>query len=94
MRGIFLIAAGMLLLSGCATSSKTYAPDGTEAFSINCSGAGGNWGMCYEKAGDLCGTKGYEILSKDGDDGLTIAAGQNALYGGSVINRSLLIRCK
>ncbi|MCD4820753.1 MAG: hypothetical protein K8R11_01460 [Methanococcoides sp.] len=50
--------------------------------------------MCYEKAGELCGSKGYEVLEKSGDTGAMVTAGQYGLFGGSVINRSMVIKCK
>jgi predicted alpha/beta hydrolase len=56
-------------LTGCATASKTFTADGKEGYNINCSGSALNWGMCYEKAGELCGAKGYEVLEKSGDRG-------------------------
>jgi hypothetical protein len=58
------------------------------------SGSALNWGMCYEKAGKLCGERGYEVLDKSGDTGAMVSANQFGLYGGSVINRSMIIRCK
>jgi len=88
---ILLIVA---CVSGCATVSKTYTSDGKKGYVINCSGSALNWGMCYEKAGDLCGSKGYEVLEKSGDTGATVTAGQYGLFGGSVINRSMVIKCK
>lgn len=78
----------------CATSKKTYTEDGKEGFSINCSGSVLNWGNCYEKAGELCGSKGYEVMEKSGDVGNTISSNQYGLYGGSVINRSMRVKCK
>lgn len=81
-------------LSGCATASKTFTADGQEGYSITCSGSALNWGMCYEKAGDMCGQKGYEFLEKTGDQGAIISGNQFGLYGGSVINRNMIIRCK
>jgi hypothetical protein len=84
----------VVCVSGCATASKTFTSDGKEGYSINCSGSALNWGMCYEKAGQLCGTKGYEVLEKSGDTGAMVAAGQYGLFGGSVINRSMIIKCK
>ena len=89
---LFLIIVA--IVSGCATSKKTYTSDGKEGYSINCSGSALNWGMCYEKAGELCGTKGYEVLEKSGDTGAMVTAGQYGLFGGSVINRSMIIKCK
>jgi hypothetical protein len=83
-----------LLLAGCATSSQTYAPDGSQAHSINCSGSALNWGMCYEKAGQICKEKGYEVVAGGTDSGSTIVANQNGLYGGSSHTRSIVIKCK
>jgi len=89
--GITLI---VVTLSGCATSSKLYTSDGKEGYNIVCSGSALNWGMCYEKAGDLCGAKGYEVLEKTGDQGTMMSGNQFGLYGGSVMNRNIIIKCK
>jgi hypothetical protein len=86
-----LIAA---LLAGCATSSQTYTADGRIGYSINCSGTALNWGMCEQKAGDLCGTRGYEILSTAGDHGLIATGGNGNFFASSTISRSMLIACK
>ncbi len=89
---IILFLTTILWIGGCATAKKTYTSDGKEGHSINCSGSALNWGMCYEKAGELCGTKGYEVLEKSGDTGAMVTAGQFGLFGGSVINRSMIIK--
>lgn len=51
---------------------------------IYCSGLQ-SWGPCYEKAGETCGTRGYEVLEKSGDQG-----GANPNF----IKRSIIIQCK
>jgi len=94
MKRAILILSIVAFISGCATASKTYTSDGKEGYVINCSGSALNWGMCYEKAGKPCGTKGYEVLEKSGDTGAMVTVGQYGLYGGSVINRSIIIKCK
>ncbi len=81
-------------LSACATSKTVYTADGKTGHSINCSGSALNWGMCYEKAGKICGSKGYKVLEKSGDQGAVVSGNQFGLYGGSVINRSMIIQCK
>ncbi|KAF0843441.1 hypothetical protein FNL37_0867 [Methylovorus glucosotrophus] len=93
MRNIHIIPL-VLLLTGCATSSPTYAPDGSKAFSLDCSGAARNWGMCYEKAGQLCKEKGYEIVAGGSDSNSTVVANQNGVYAGSTQTRSMVIKCK
>jgi hypothetical protein len=91
----YLVLIGLsFFLHGCATSSQTYTSDGQVGYSINCSGSALNWGMCYEKAGDICGKKGYVVLEKSGDEGAIVSANYTGLYGGSVINRSMIIKCK
>jgi hypothetical protein len=85
-----VVLAVVSALVGCATASKTYTPDGRQGYVIDCSGQALTWGKCYEKAGDLCGNTGYDILSQTGDQGATVAG----IYGASVITRSLFIACK
>lgn len=94
MRRIILILTIVAFLGGCASASKTFTSDGKEGYVIDCSGGALNWGMCYEKAGKLCETKGYEVLEKSGDKGAMVTAGQYGLFGGSVISRSMIIKCK
>ena len=93
MRNLLVIAA-VIFLAGCAVSKATYLPDGSTGHSINCSGQALTWGHCMEKAGELCGAAGYEVVSRSGDQGATVSANQYGLYGGSVINRSMLVKCK
>lgn len=89
---IILFLTTILWIGGCATANKTYTADGKEGYSIYCSGSALNWGACYEKAGDLCGTRGYEVLEKSGDKGVIVSGNMYGLYGGSVINRSMIIK--
>ena len=94
MGRLSMLSVLLLLMTGCATSRETYTANGQLGHSINCSGSALNWGMCYEKAGKLCGEKGYEVLAKSGDQGAMITATQFGLVGGSVMNRSMIIQCK
>jgi hypothetical protein len=80
--------------ASCTTSRETYTADGRVGYSINCSGTALNWGNCLEKAGDICGEKGYTVLEKTGDQGTVVTGGQFGLYGGSVMNRSMIVQCK
>lgn len=84
----------LALLSGCATAKQIHTPNGQLGYSIDCSGSALNWGMCYEKAGEICGTKGYDIIAKTGDQGATVTGTQYGLYGGSILSRNLIIECK
>lgn len=94
MKRTLVLIGVIMVLGGCAISSKTYTPDGREGFSIDCSGSALSWGKCLEKAGDLCGARGYEVLERSGDTGSVVGGGQYSLYGGSVITRTMLIACR
>lgn len=84
----------ILVLSGCASSSATFSPDGSKAYSLNCSGLARNWGMCYEKAGDICKEKGYEVLAGGTDQNASLVANNGQVVAGSSHTRNLLIKCK
>lgn len=83
-----------VVLAGCATSSKTYGPDGREAYSLNCSGAAMSWGACESKAGDICGARGYTIVSRGSDQSAMIGGAASGFGGSSSANRSMLVQCK
>lgn len=90
LSSIFLCAA----LAGCAVSSQTYAPDGRRAYSLNCSGMALTWGACYEKAGDICGPAGYDVLAGGSESGAVIGGGSGGFFGGSTASRNMLVACK
>ncbi|MBI5741438.1 MAG: trypsin-like peptidase domain-containing protein [Nitrospirae bacterium] len=94
MKALRVILISIFLISGCATANRVYTPDGQTGYSINCSGSALNWGMCYEKAGELCGSIGYDVIVRSGDQGSSVVANQFGLYGGSIMNRSMMIKCK
>jgi len=76
----YLVIASFGLLAGCgATVNKTYLPGGEEGYAVDCSSVTSEMVDCYEKAGNVCGSRGYEVASP-GDIRLS--------------NRALLIKCK
>ena len=92
-RSIFVLLAPLLIL-GCATATKTFTTTGKEGYVINCSGGALNWGMCYEKAGDICGDRGYDVVQKSGDKGFLAGGTTYGFSAGSTISRTLIIQCK
>lgn len=92
IRGVMI--ATIAALSGCATQKTVYLPDGRSGHSINCSGSALSWDLCYQKAGELCQANGYDILAKEGEQGSTISGTQYGVFGGTTMNRTLLIACK
>lgn len=83
----------VVLLAGCATSSKTYLPDGSEGFSINCDGSALSWSQCYKKAGDLCGAQGYKVLAGGNEGNAIVGGNQYGFAGGMIVTRSMLVKC-
>ena len=87
----FFAAVFAGLLAGCVSASQTHMADGQKAHIINCTPGwtGGivgavaqaqtSWGTCFEKAGELCGARGYTVLTKSDEPGFTVQASQ---YGG------------
>ena len=93
--GIRVLAlSAVVAVAGCASSSKTYTADGREGYSLDCSGTARNWGMCLEKAGDICGTRGYDVLERSGDQGAMVGANHYGMYGSTTRTRNMLIACK
>jgi len=91
---ISIAAALAFLVVGCADSEPTFTSSGQKGHSIDCSGEFSTWGECYEKAGELCGARGYRVLEKMGDKESNIFAGKDILSGTSTNTRSLIIQCK
>jgi hypothetical protein len=103
MKGIALLS---LLLCGCAISKPMYMPDGKQGYSISCDGSMNSIGKCFEKAGELCGSRGYNIVTKEGEivpygyAGGGFNANQYAANGayvsqsGAFVNRTLMVQCR
>lgn len=83
-----------VIASGCATQKEIYLPDGRQGHSINCSGGALSWELCYEKAGQVCQTSGYDIIAKDGEQGSTVSGTQFGVFGTTTHNRTMVIACR
>ncbi|MGH8778762.1 hypothetical protein [Paraburkholderia sp.] len=99
LRVVALAAVSAAALAGCASSNTTSLinlPNGETGFAVNCSGAdaGSSWASCYVQAGNACGASGYDIVSKDGDEGGAAGGGVTNVVSANVKNRSMVVRCK
>ena len=86
-------------LSACASSNTTSLinlPNGQTGFAVNCSGAdaASSWASCYVQAGQACGATGYDIISKDNDEGGAAGGSVTNVVSANVKNRSMIVRCK
>ena len=82
------------VLNGCATVKEIYSQDGRKAYALNCSGAARGWDKCYAAAGELCKTKGYDIVDRTTEDLVAIGVSTSGFYGGKTKERSMVIACK
>ncbi|HEY3596933.1 MAG TPA: hypothetical protein VGL08_05380 [Paraburkholderia sp.] len=94
--GIVLIAASLAACASSNTTSLINLPNGETGFAVNCSGAdaGSSWASCYVQAGKACGATGYDIVSKDNDEGGAAGGSVTNVVSANVKNRSMIIRCK
>ena len=100
------IAAGVISLAGCSNSKQIYTADGQQGHVVTCTPAwtGGligqlassstSWGQCYEKAGELCGAAGYDLIQQIGEGGAYGQAGQGGGFVSSTNNRTMIVKCK
>ncbi|MFM0239632.1 hypothetical protein [Paraburkholderia phytofirmans] len=93
------VLIGAASLAGCASSNTTSLinlPNGQTGFAVNCSGAdaASSWASCYVQAGKACGATGYDIVSKDNDEGGTAGGSVTNVVSANVKNRSMIVRCK
>ncbi|KMY86143.1 putative Lipoprotein [Candidatus Paraburkholderia calva] len=101
LRGIGYGAAALAIasLGACASSndaSLINLPDGQTGYAVNCSGADArtSWASCYVLAGKKCGATGYDIVSKDNEEGGPTGGGITNVVSANVKNRSMIVRCK
>jgi hypothetical protein len=103
---VFLTALVGLLVASCAIAKPTYLADGRQGFSISCDGAAVGINVCFEKAGDLCKGRGYDLVSREGQIipmGVGTASGNagamsanfNAyVYQGAFYTKSIMVACR
>ena len=91
---ISLAVMAVLVLSGCATASKTYLDDGQQGLSIDCSGEANSWATCYEKADASCAGTGYRIVGTEGTPALKESDKTLGADVGNFKSRSVVVVCK
>jgi hypothetical protein len=95
MKFIFVGLFG--LIAGCAVSKQTYMPDGSLGYSISCNGSAVGMNVCFEKAGEVCGSKGYSLINREGQVIAYKTASSNNYSSyvnyGSFNTKSILVKC-
>ena len=99
-------AAIVLLLAGCVQAQPTFTADGKKGHVISCSpvGMGGlvggiaaastSWGTCYQKAGEICGERGFDVLERSGEQGAVVGFDRYGGGGTTTNNRMMVVQCK
>jgi hypothetical protein len=89
-----------VLLAGCAPQvQEITTASGAKGHVVNCTfdteliGAG-NWGICYRKAGELCGAAGYDVIEKSDDRSEHSTWGMYGGSSGTINQRTMVIACK
>jgi hypothetical protein len=85
--GLPLLAA---MVAGCGAPSSKHTPADPDSITVHCNKSTLRWNACYDAAANLCGGKGYRIVS-DGSGGMPTVT-TNA-YEVPVIGDSMVIRC-
>src|SRR6516225_2604940 len=92
-------AALLSLLSGCVSSQETFTADGSKGHVINCTpgwtggivgsiaNANTNWGTCFQRAGEICGARGYTVLARSDEPGFTAHVSQYGGFANTTNNR-------
>lgn len=94
-RRIAVLALISIQLTGCAVVVKpVYGPDGQQAHAITCSALGRDWSDCFEKAGEICGARGYNIWNQATSQSGVLSGSEDSIFGGTSQERTLLIGCK
>jgi hypothetical protein len=93
-----IFAAFLLTLASCATSKPVYLPDGRQGLAIDCSDNGGwthpGWNQCAEKAGEACKARGYDVVSRTGEQSEVVGGSAYGMVGSTSQKRQLIIACK
>jgi hypothetical protein len=81
-------------LAACSTPKPVYLADGRPGYSVDCSGTVRTWGECMEKAGEVCGSRGFDVLSQNGTNShiVNTFGGNNQVI--PTASRTMLVACK
>ena len=105
MKKYFLVLT-VMVMSACTTAKTVSLPDGATGYSISCGGKINSFASCFEKAGEMCGAKGYNIVNGAGEvlpysySSGSISGNRSGFSGGyesqsgAFVHRSLFIKCK
>lgn len=59
-----LLLSTALALAGCGSAKPIMLADGTQGQALRCNGTLSDWTVCLQKAGELCGARGYDTIDR------------------------------
>jgi hypothetical protein len=83
----------IVLLGGCATSREAYLADASPAQTIECAGVFGSWNSCRAQAQTVCGDSGYQVISRNHQDGISEEQAEKIAQAQSFHQREMLVQC-
>lgn len=89
-RAISALLFSAAVTTACGVHSRTPLVDDAGVITVHCNSSSLRWNACYDTAANLCGQRGYQILS--GGEGEMPSVTTNA-YEVPVIGESMRIRC-
>ena len=97
-----LVFLATLLLNGCSSVDPIRFADGNPGYRASCPGFGDNFSRCYQRASEVCGAAGYDLMTRDGStrydklrrEGYSTQGAEYRLLYGSVHFRSVYLRCR
>lgn len=60
---LILSIVSLLFLCSCSGVKQSYSPNGKPSYEIKCNNAAASLNGCYQKAGEICKSKGYSVIS-------------------------------
>ena len=98
MNTVSRFASALLLLAavvGCSTVKEVDLPDGQKGYSMHCAGDSRPWEKCLSRVEKICGTTGYELVSRSWGEGRIMPTPPNVteVYPQPYSDRTLVFRC-
>ena len=94
VKNLLVLFSAVVVVLGCATSTKMYGPDGKEYFFIACDGIATPMSVCYEKAMEVC-QNGYYLAGQEKTVGPVQAAWTTqGGFAGQGMYKNITIACK
>lgn len=87
------VIIGCLLLAGCVSSEPTVLPNGQRGQIVSCPGLANSMADCWKEAAEVC-PRGYDVVGTDAESATAYSATPGYAFGGSVMHRAIMVRCK